>query len=542
MKTILIAINSKFIHPNLAVRYLQVNTDYPVDIFEFTIKDDLEHIIDQIVSSHPDIIGFSVYIWNVQIIRMILSVIRKNLPHTKIILGGPEVSYVYNDFFDENLCDYLITNEGEESFHLLLKAIHHQSSLQHIPNLIYKKNDNLIINKKQLVDVKHIKNPYLILKESDYHHRIQYIELSRGCPYQCSYCLASLEKGLRFFHIDDVISTIDHLVLNGAKTFKFLDRSFNANTSLAKDLLAMLYRKQYPDVVFQFEINGDVLKQELIDFLIEKTPPNYIRFEIGVQSTNDHVNLAVNRYQDTKKLIQNIQLLKTSNITLHLDLIAGLPYEDLVSFKNTFNTIYQLFPDELQLGFLKVLKGTKIYEESHRYQIQYDLNAPYQIIDNAYISKSDLNTVHQVETMLNIYWNKNFMNQSIEMITKNIDAFEFYQSLYEFYTLHNYPLLRYRFEELFTHLIDFLKTINQYNTIIEDSLKYDYLNHFNIKPKPYWDESINRNDILRSFHLTKPALKIDDLYKYGFVTKLTSSYLIILYKPESKDIYEYKID
>lgn len=499
-------------------------------------------IISEILIEEPDIIGFSVYIWNVEIINQILKEIRKPLPNTKIVLGGPEVSYESENYLIDNLVDYIITNEGEIAFHQLLDAINKNQSINEISNLIYIDNNsikrNTLCNIEELND---IKSPYYFFEDFEsITNKIQYVELSRGCPYKCSYCLASLEKGLRFFSLDRVKRTVDFLISKGAKTIKFLDRSFNANHKLARKFLEYIISRNYNNTVFQFEINGDVLKKDFVDFLIEKVPKDLIRFELGIQSTNDLVNKEVDRYQDTEKLIKIIKRLNKSNVTLHLDLIAGLPYEDLNSFKNTFNTIYLLFADELQLGFLKVLKGTKIYYTTAKHQLVYNKKAPYEIIENKYLSKKDLETIHKVETMLNIYWNKGFMNETINLLTQNSDAFTFYKELYDFYIKNDYSYHRYSFNELFTNLINFLKSKNRFNKEINDKLKYDFLIHHNIKPKLYWQETINKNEIIREFHKERQAINIDKLYKYALVTEYLDGYLIIMYLPNKKEIYTYK--
>lgn len=542
MKTILVGINSKYIHPNLAIRYLKANTTYPVGLLEMTIKDHPDKIMDAIINSQADVIGFSIYIWNIEIIKQLLEQLKKDCPEKTIILGGPEVSYKSENYLITQLADFIICNEGEIAFDLLLKALDKKTEdFSHIPNLIYIKDKKIHKNKvENIKDLKKLKDPYPLFEDKDMAHKIQYVELSRGCPYQCAYCLASLEKGLRFFDIDHVLNIIDRLIKKGAKTFKFLDRSFNANHALAQAFLSKLYQKQYQDISFQFEINGDVLKDDFIDFLINHTPKNLIRFEIGVQSTNDLVNKAVRRYQDTKQLIKNIEKLKQAPIVFHLDLIAGLPYEDIDSFRQTFNTIYQLFPHELQLGFLKVLKGTAIHKQSKEHQIIYQDSAPYEIIESKYISKADLKQIHQVETMLNIYWNKNFMNRSIHYLTKNEDAFMFYQNLYQFFNDHQWDTLRYHFNDLFTRLILFLKAHQRYNHTIASYLKYDFLLHHPIKPKLYWQNDIDKNRIIRAFHQKRPDLNIDELYKYALVTDYLDGYLLVVYKPKAKEVYTYK--
>lgn len=542
MKIVLVGINSKYIHPNLAIRYLKANSSYPVNLLEYTIKDHPDTMISDIVNETPEIIAFSVYIWNIEIIKNLLIKIRKLIPEAKIILGGPEVSYEYEEFFHNDITDFIITNEGELTFNLLLEALDKKLPLNNIPNLVYKDNNSIKTNTiKNIENLDKLKLPYYF--QNDFEaitNKVQYVELSRGCPYNCSYCLASLEKGLRFFSIDRVKRTVDFLISKGAKTIKFLDRSFNANHKLAKEFLNYIISRDYKATTFQFEINGDILKEDFIDFLIEKSPKGLIRFELGVQSTNDLVNKEINRYQDTNKLIKTIKRLNKSNVTLHLDLIAGLPYEDLASFKNTFNTIYQLFSDELQLGFLKLLKGTSLYYSTSKHKIKFQDIAPYEIIESKYITKDELKTIHKVETMLNIYWNKGFMNESIFHLTQNIDAFEFYKDLYDFYQKNNYSHFRYGFVDLFINLIEYLKSKNIFNDTINDILKYDYLIHHNIKPKIYWNEFINKNDIIRSFHKENQHLNIDKLYKYAFVTKYLDGYLIILYLPNKKEIFRFK--
>lgn len=540
MKTILVGINSKYIHPNLAIRYLKANTTYPVDILEFTIKDPLDKIMDKCQTMKPDVLGFSVYIWNVEIIKQLLKKIRILLPSCKIVLGGPEVSFINQEYFNDDLVDYIIVNEGEIAFHNLLKAIDKETKdLSSISNLVYKEKSTLVKNQEKLIEnLDALNDPYKTIEESDVQHKIQYVEISRGCPYKCSYCLASLEKGLRFFSLDRVKDTIEYLVNKGAKTFKFLDRSFNANHKIAKAFLQHIIDQNYKDVVFQFEINGDVLQDSFIEFLIENAPKDLIRFELGIQSTNDKVNKVVNRYQDTQKLISNIKRLQKSNVILHLDLIAGLPYENLNSFKNTFNTIYQLYADELQLGFLKVLKGTDIYYKSKLYGINYDLKAPYEIIDNNDISAQELNIIHQVETMLDIYWNKGFMNRSIKYITGGMDGFDFFYQLHQYYQNNHYSTLRYSFNDIFTQLIDYLKENKQYNHTIDSYLKYDFLNHHPIKPKIYWKHPDNKNDILRAYHTKNQHLNIDHLYKYCIVTEYLDGYLIVSYQ-QNKNFMDY---
>lgn len=542
MKTLLVGINSKFIHTNMAIRYLKANCDFEVSLKEYTIKDSLQSMIEDILNYQADIIGFSCYIWNVQIVLEIVKVLREKSHNQKIIFGGPETSYDYDDYLYNNYADFIIINEGEIAFNQLISSLHFGLDINKIPNLAFIQNNKIKRNPVFVIeDLNKLKSPYLFPEDiPDISKKIQYVELSRGCPYKCSYCLASLEKGLRFFDIDKVIETIDYLVCNGAKTIKFLDRSFNANKKLSLEFFKILIEKNYPETIFQFEINGDVLHDEIIDYLVKNLKENYIRFELGVQSTNSLVNQSINRYQDTEKLINNIKKLQVSNVILHLDLIAGLPYENLESFKNTFNDIFSLYSKELQLGFLKMLKGTKIRNEAYLHEYSYDSNPPYEIISNKYITENELHKIHVVETFLEIYWNKGFMNESIQLIISRYKSpFEFFYDLGNYYSQNKIATRNYQLYDLFINLQAFLIKEHLYDMDIENNLKLDYLRYNKIKPKIYWNNDFKKQNIIREFFNINNCYKLDDLYKYTLVTKYKEGYLLVIYLPEKTEFYYY---
>ena len=537
MKTLLVSINSKFIHTNMAVRYLKANCDFDVSIKEYTIKDEVSFISKDILIEKPEIISFSCYIWNISLIKEIIKKIKAELPETIIIIGGPEVSYEYDDYLWEGFVDYVVINEGEITFNLLISSIIDNQEKFNIPNLAFLSNGKIfrtkIMSVKNLDD---LRSPYYFSDDIPYiANKVQYIELSRGCPYQCSYCLASLEKGLRFFNTDYVFSVIDYLVEKGAKTIKFLDRSFNANNKIALEFFKRLVEKDYKNVVFQFEINGDVLGEEIINFLVDNVKENYVRLELGIQSTNDEVNRAINRYQDTAKLIKNIRMLQKSNVILHLDLIAGLPYEDLPSFVNTFNEIFALFANELQLGFLKLLKGTKMKDDAVLHGYVYHHEPPYEIISNKYISEYELNVIRRVETFLDIYWNKRFMKNTMINILKNHnDPFYFFKELADYFDLSNLKYQNYQLYDLFTNLESYLKATNRFTSEVEDSLKMDYLSYSKIKPKIYWTNNFKKQEMIRDFHKNFPQYNLDELYKYALLTRYKEGFLIVLFLPNNK--------
>lgn len=534
MKVLLIGINSKYIHTNLAIRYLKVNCSHPTDILEFTIKDSQEKMIEGILSNKPDLIALSVYIWNIEIIKELTLKIRQMNSKIKILLGGPEVSYEFQELLLNNNCDYIIRNEGEIAFNQLISSLVNKTDFSNIPNLSYIYKDKIINHVGcEISNLDSLKNPYKL--EDDFKNKIQYIELSRGCPYNCSYCMASLEEKVRFFKLDRVKKDIEYLYAKGAKTFKFLDRTFNLNKSKAFEIYQFIIENDFSNAVFQFEINGDILDEDIMDYLVKHAPENRIRFEIGIQSTNDLVNKSVNRSQKTDKLFDNILKLNNSNIDLHLDLIAGLPYEDYNSFKNTFNESFNLYSKELQLGFLKLLKGTRLYYQTKEFNYTVMDKAPYELVDNMFISKSDLHKIHIAEEMLEIYWNKGFMNRSFKLLTKNLDSpFDFLLDLGNYYLDNDYSFHRYQLFEVFKILEDFLN-----NDFIYE-LRYDYLKYSKIKPKIYWENTISKNEILRDFYKVNKSYSIDDLYKYSVVTNYYNDFLICIYKNNTPNIFIHK--
>lgn len=532
MKALLIGINAKYIHPNLAIRLLKKNTTYETDIKEFTIKDDISKIIDFINNSNYDVVGFSCYIWNIEIIKNIINNINKN---KIIMLGGPEVSYNPYDYIDNNLCDYVIKNEGEEAFHLLLSYLDNKCKLTDVPNLYY--NHGFTFDK--LVDLSKSKMAYDLL--DDLPNKIVYIETSRGCPYKCAYCMASLDNKVRFFDMEEIKKQLLYLQSKGARVYKFLDRTFNANKKFL-DLIDFIILNHKENESYQFEITGDLLKPEYIDYINNKAPKNLIRFEIGIQSTNINANLAVGRIQNNDLLFSNIIKIQDKGIIdLHLDLIAGLPKEDYTSFIKTFNDCLKLRPKELQLGFLKLLHGTRLYNEATLYDYVWDDKSPYEIKSNKYLSENDIKEIHYTEDSFDAYYNSYLMRNSMMVILDNENnPFMFFNGLGKLDFKHK------TLEHLFKTINDYVKDKSYYNEI-HSSLIIDYLNHFNLKPKAWWDEAISSKDkniVLRNLYDKGlfNNLKIDDLYKYALVINLNDYYVIAIYKPNNKQIVKIKKD
>ncbi len=540
MKVILLSINAKYIHTNNAVRLLKANTDFLVDIMEYTIKDDIEKIVHDIENINPDVLGFSVYIWNVSIITKLID--KLNLPNTKIVLGGPEVSYDSAYFLSEYNVDFIVRGEGEIAFNSLLHAFDSNSNYDNVPNLMYLKNGK-ILNKgiTEISNLDALNQPYFM--ENDVVHipnKVSYIESSRGCPYKCSYCLSSLEKKVRFFNVEDVKKTILYLMKHGSKTIKFLDRTFNANKNTL-DLLSFIIENNNNKTVFQFEITGDILDQEIIHHLNKYAPAGLFRFEIGIQSINYETNFLVDRFQNTEKLFDNIKLIQKGNIIgLHLDLIAGLPKEDLDSFRKTFNEVFKLGAKELQLGFLKMLRGTKIRREANKYNYNYSKLAPYEIISNDSISEDDVKEIHLVEHMLDIYHNKGYFGENLLRYILNTNSpFVFFKEIGEYYIKNNYSFKGYQVEDVYKRLFYFVD-----DESIIYSLKKDYLNRSKIKPKIFWDNLIDKQEKRKVFEQlsNENNMDINIFYKYSVLIKYKSEYYITIYKNFSNTSYTIKDD
>jgi len=527
MKTYLVAINSKYIHPAMGVFSLVANSKHEVIYDEFNIKDSKEKIINSIVNNEYDVLGFSVYIWNSMIIKEILKEL-KNINFSKpIFIGGPESYYNAEIFIKEYGVNYVIYGEGEEAFNELIDFLDKKITIESVSNLYYLENNNLKYTFTKLPDINNIKHDLSLIK--DFKHRIAYLESSRGCPFKCSYCMASLETKVRFFPLDKVKSEIKYLLDNECKTIKFLDRSFNINKNYMLDILSFINENDNGISIFQFEIVGDLLDKDIIEYVTKNMRKGILRFEIGVQSTNEKTTCAVNRKQDFTKLKENIKLLKDC-VTLHVDLIAGLPYENLTSFKNSFNETYLLMGDELQLGFLKELKGTKISNEKKEHNYTFDHNPPYEIINNKYINETELDIIRNVEEGLEKYHNKGCYKRTMNyLFSKNtLDPFNTFLKL----KTHSKKELKFlNDDESYKHLYETLKDEVNKDELLYN-IKLDYLLKNKIKPKIWWEYNLNKKDIQSYYDLFNNNYNIDSLtfFNYSHIEKYNNKLLLFIYK------------
>ncbi|WP_062201080.1 B12-binding domain-containing radical SAM protein [Massilibacterium senegalense] len=518
MKTVVTTLNAKYIHTCLALRYLKAYAapEFDVEMAEYTIKDPVMNIVSDLYNKNPDVIGFSCYIWNIEQTIPIIEMLKKIKPELTIILGGPEVSYDSDDWMKRiPEVDYIVVGEGEKTFKDLLTEIQTEKNMQKVNGIYYRDGENVIMRPPQeKLDLNTIPSPFRFEEDvTAIPKRIQYIETSRGCPFSCQFCLSSIEVGVRYFDKERMKEELLFLMDHGAKTIKFVDRTFNIKRDYALEMFQFIIENHRPGVVFQFEITADIMRPEVLDYLNTHAPAGLIRFEIGVQSTNDHTNELVHRKQNFTKLARTVNMVKEGGkITQHLDLIAGLPEEDYTSFRKTFNDVFAFYPEELQLGFLKMLRGTGLRLRSKDHDYTFMNHAPYEILGNNVLSFADIIKIKQVEDVLEKYWNDHRMDETILYLTEfGFDtAFDFFQSFGAYWEKQGWAKIGHQLEDLFTRLLAFLNNESFANLdLVIGLMKYDYFIRQNYKPrKPWWTFSLTRHEqsnILRQL-AEQPAL------------------------------------
>ncbi|MDQ0896469.1 B12-binding domain-containing radical SAM protein [Paenibacillus sp. V4I7] len=503
MKVLVSTLNAKFIHTSLALRYLKAfcEKDFDVEITEYTIKDPVMNVVSDIYQKAPDVLGFSCYIWNIEETITIIKMIKKIRPDLLIMLGGPEVSYD-TEYWMNRIpeVDFIVMGEGEETFHQLLTEISTTRKYHFVYGLAYRKGEEIVLMPgRPKLKLDDIPSPHRFAEDvPSLANRVVYFETSRGCPFSCQFCLSSIEVGVRYFDMERTKSDLLYLIDSGAKLIKFVDRTFNIKRDYAMEIFEFLIAN-HRGTVFQFEITADIMRPEVLDYLAENAPPGTFRFEIGVQSTNDTTNDLVQRRQNFFKLSRTVSKVKNSlKIDQHLDLIAGLPEEDYNSFRKTFNDVFELGPEELQLGFLKMLRGTGMRNDAHKYGYIYMDHAPYEILGNDILPFTDLIRIKRVEDVLEKYWNAHRMDHTVKyLIAKEFaSAFDFFQEFGDFWEGRGWQKIGHQLEDLFTRLRDFLihrETKNMH--VIEGLMKLDYFLGHKYKPrKIWWDFTLEKSE------------------------------------------------
>ena len=526
MKALLVAINSKYIHPANGLFQIYANSKYPVSLKEFTIKDSKIDILNFINNDDSEVLLLSCYIWNINIIKEILPSIKDKI----IALGGPEASFYTNLLYEPNV-SFLTKGEGEDSFNELMDYLFGKIEKKDISNTYYLENGSVKYTFDKLPNLATIKHDLSLIK--DYDNRICYIESSRGCFYNCTYCLASTEKPVRYFPLEEVIRNIDFLLKHNAKTIKFLDRSFGVKREYIDGILEYIINNDNGVSTFQFEVNGDSIASSTLA-LLNKTRKKSIRLEIGIQSTNPKTIKAICRSQNFDKLRDNVLKLK-DNTVIHTDLIAGLPYETYESFKKSFNDAFMLLVEELQLGFLKELKGTVLSLTKDLYGYKFMDEGPYEVLSNNFITNEELKEIKKVEMIVDKFYNYGYFKNTMDYLFNELklDPFETFKFVYDDM---NVNMSKYQFDELTKMFYESLSKLVLDKDDLLFIIKEDYLTRIKIKPKIWWNPSIERSERKEMYILFSLTyhLNIDDLYKYGHLEKNGNKYLLVCYKTNKK--------
>lgn len=503
MKVVVSTLNAKYIHTSLAIRYLKAYSQHEFDIemAEYTIKDPVMNIVSDLFQREADVIGFSCYIWNIEETIRVIEMMKKIRPETIIVLGGPEVSYD-TDYWMNRLpqVDFIVMGEGEETFHHLLQEIQGTQKYHFVYGAAYRKGTEVRINPpRPKLELGELPSPHRFAEDvPDLAKRIVYFETSRGCPFNCQFCLSSIEVGVRYFDIERTKADILYLIGQGAKLIKFVDRTFNIKRDYALEMFQFLI-ENHGGCVFQFEITADIMRPEVLDYLAEHAPPGIFRFEIGVQSTNDPTNELVKRKQNFAKLSRTVTKIKESGkIDQHLDLIAGLPLEDYGTFRKTFNDVFALQPEELQLGFLKMLRGTGMRIDAAKHDYIFMDHAPYEILGNNVLPFSDIVRIKRVEDVLEKYWNAHRMDHTLHYLMKYEfpSAFDFFQEFGDYWEARGWQKIGHQLEDLFTRLLAFLQSRETKRMdVVLGLMKFDYFLNHKYKPrKIWWEFTLDKDD------------------------------------------------
>ena len=491
MKILLAACNAKYIHSNLAVYDLQAYASEYADhivLKEYTINQLKDDIMRDIYLEHPDVVCVSCYIWNLSFVKELMADLTKILPDVDFWAGGPEVSYDAEKFLTENQeFKGVMVGEGEETFKELAGYYIEKNpqDLKDMTGICYKDGEKIIHNGwRQIMDLSSI--PFIYKDLSDFKNRIIYYESSRGCPFSCSYCLSSIDKKLRFRDTETVKKELQFFIDNKVPQVKFVDRTFNCKHDHAMAIWKYINEHDNGVTNFHFEISADLLREEELQEM-STMRPGLIQLEIGVQSTNPDTIKAIHRTMDFEKLKGIVDRIHSfGNIHQHLDLIAGLPYEDYDSFRHSFNDVYALKPQQLQLGFLKVLKGSHMMEMCREYGIVYKTQEPYEVLSTKWLDYDHVLKLKTVENMVEVYYNSGQFQNTLEYLENFFqDAFSIYERLGSFYMEKGYGDVSHTRMRRYEILLEFLEDVPEISMDqVKDQMVYDLYLRENLKSRP----------------------------------------------------------
>ena len=485
MNVLLVAINSKFVHTNLAVRYLKKACEdiANVDILENSINTDKNIVLKKMYLKRPDIICFSCYIWNIDYMIEIAENIKKVMPEVPVLFGGPEVSFDPKDIMTEHsFIDFILSGEGEESIRDIIKCIEGDGDYESVDGLTFRKNGNVVKNapRELISDMGTVKSPYEDMDEDEYKDKIIYYESSRGCPFNCQYCMSSTIRGVRNFPFDRVKKELGAFIDANVKQVKFVDRTFNANRDRTLEMINFFKENDNGYTNFHLEVAAHIMDDELIKVLSDSRR-GLFQIEIGIQSTNPDTLAEICRRQDFERIRHVVDsVAKGRNVHQHVDLIAGLPYEGYESFGRSFDDVFSLKGDHVQLGFLKLLKGSPIREnqiEKHGYE--FSSKPPYEVLGNNYIGFGELLRLKEIEEILELYWNSHSFSKSCKYVIENFYAespFRFFDDFSAYWSANGYFEMghsRNALYEIFSGFYEF--HIGNNLELFKELLRYDYM-------------------------------------------------------------------
>lgn len=490
MKILLAACNAKYIHSNPAVydlkAYAAAYKD-SVQIKEFTINQPKDEIMKEIYRSGADVVCFSCYIWNISFVRELIRDLKKILPDTAFWAGGPEVSFHAKNFLEDMpQVTGIMKGEGEETFLALAGYyLEGKGRLEEISGIVFRKEDVIVDNGfREPVDLDRI--PFIYENPENFENRIIYYESSRGCPFSCSYCLSSIDRKLRFRSLSLVKKELQFFLDHRVPQVKFVDRTFNCRHEHAMEIWKYILEHDNGVTNFHFEVSADLFREDELE-LIGRMRPGLIQLEIGVQSANPETLEAVHRKTDLEKLRRNVEKIRSfHSVHQHLDLIAGLPCEDYESFRRSFDFVYSMKPDQLQLGFLKVLKGSLMEEKAREYGITCKSMEPYEVLSTRWISYEEILKLKTVESMVEVYYNSGQFQYTLNWLTGFWeDAFSFYEDLGRFYERKGYEELSHSRIRRYEILLEFLNEKPEISVAeAAGRMVYDLYLRENLKKRP----------------------------------------------------------
>lgn len=479
MRILLTTLNAKYIHTNLAIRLLyELNEHHPgLEWKEFTIKENKDEVAEY--CSQFEVVAFSCYIWNISQTLEVAQKIKALNPKSVILLGGPEVSYEYEQVIALPHVDFIIAGEGETAFSEFIRTY---PTIEQVPNLVRMEQGKLIVHASApLFDLTKFAEsmPYRFDKPEELANKVLYLETSRGCPYKCEFCLASLDNKVRYLPDASIKATLLYMMQHG-KVVKFLDRTFNIKRDFTIGIFKFILEHHRPENVFQFEITADILHPDIIQFIHEHVPPGLFRFEIGIQTVNQKANLEVSRKQNfekTKSIIKQLDY----KVEMHLDLIVGLPLDYWEDIKYSIEEVFKLYAPEMQLGFLKFLKGTTM-RNKEQHEFVYDPHPPYQIIQSKYLSKEQLADIVRLENALEIYWNGKKGLNTLKYVAEKYSIFDFLLGLGNYFETKR-DFHRYSLNDVFEIATEYAKEKHSEDHILKELIGIDYYLHFKVKPQ-----------------------------------------------------------